>query len=70
MTTTPFPAIARRRITAGIGAALICGAAVPAAWAEDAYPSKPITVVVPQAAGGANDVIARVVAQRLSQQLG
>ncbi|WP_295379643.1 tripartite tricarboxylate transporter substrate binding protein [uncultured Pseudacidovorax sp.] len=70
MTTTPFPAIGRRRFTAGIGAALLCGVAVPAAWAEDAYPIKPITVVVPQAAGGANDVIARVVAQRLSQQLG
>lgn len=34
------------------------------------YPAKPITVIVPQAAGGANDTIARVVAQKLSEQLG
>jgi tripartite-type tricarboxylate transporter receptor subunit TctC len=34
------------------------------------YPAKPITVIVPQAAGGANDTIARVVAQKLSEQMG
>lgn len=40
------------------------------AVAQDSYPNKPITVIVPQAAGGANDVIARVIAQKLSEQLG
>jgi len=40
------------------------------AWAQDKYPSKPVTVVVPQAAGGANDAIARVIAQKLSEQMG
>lgn len=40
------------------------------ALAQDSYPSKPITVIVPQAAGGANDVIARVIAQKLSEQMG
>ncbi len=38
--------------------------------AEERFPSKPITLVVPQAAGGANDAIARVIGQKLSQQLG
>jgi tripartite-type tricarboxylate transporter receptor subunit TctC len=38
--------------------------------AQDKYPSKPVTVVVPQSAGGANDTIARVIAQKLSEQLG
>jgi tripartite-type tricarboxylate transporter receptor subunit TctC len=38
--------------------------------AAQKYPAKPITVIVPQAAGGANDTIARVVAQKLSEQLG
>lgn len=42
----------------------------PLARADDKYPSKPITLIVPQAAGGANDIIARVVATRLSEQLG
>ncbi|WP_370682501.1 tripartite tricarboxylate transporter substrate binding protein [Comamonas sp. GB3 AK4-5] len=38
--------------------------------AQNAWPTKPITFVVPQAPGGANDVIARAVAQGLGQTLG
>ena len=45
-------------------------AATGVALAQDKYPSKPVTVVVPQAAGGANDTIARVIAQKLTEQLG
>jgi len=45
-------------------------AATPA-LAQDRYPEgKPITLVVPQAAGGANDAIARVVGQKLGEVLG
>ena len=40
------------------------------AIAQDKFPNKPVTVVVPQAAGGANDAIARVIAQKLSEQMG
>ena len=40
------------------------------ALAQDKFPNKPVTVVVPQAAGGANDAIARVIAQKLSEQMG
>ncbi len=53
-----FPTLSRRIFTA----AVLCSAAFTAG-AQDKYPSKPITLVVPQAAGGANDAIARVVAQ-------
>ena len=45
-------------------------AATGLALAEEKYPSKPVTVIVPQAAGGANDAIARVIAQKLTEQLG
>jgi len=48
-----------------VGAAL---AAVPAA-AED-YPVRPVTLVVPYAAGGGNDAMARIVADKMSRTLG
>ena len=40
------------------------------AFAQDKYPSRPITLIVPQAAGGANDAIARVLAHKLAEQFG
>ncbi|HEX2543774.1 MAG TPA: tripartite tricarboxylate transporter substrate binding protein [Ramlibacter sp.] len=48
----------------------LTAAAWPAAHAQERYPSRPVTVIVPQAAGGANDAIARIVAQKLSEQMG
>lgn len=50
----------------------IGAAAIPAAqtaWAQ-AYPARPVRVIVPVAAGGANDVTARIVGQWLSEHLG
>jgi len=47
--------------------ALLCGAAGAVA-AE--YPVRPITLVVPYAAGGGNDVIARIVAEKMGASLG
>ena len=55
-----------------------CAAALPAvaqqAWAQkdwaQAYPARPVRVVVPVAAGGANDVTGRVIGQWLSEHLG
>jgi tripartite-type tricarboxylate transporter receptor subunit TctC len=47
--------------------ALLSGAA-PAA-AQQPYPSRPITLIVPYAAGGSVDVVARVVANALGQKL-
>ena len=39
-------------------------------WAQDKFPIRPVTLVVPQTAGGANDAIARVLAQKLTEQTG
>jgi tripartite-type tricarboxylate transporter receptor subunit TctC len=41
-----------------------------AARAQDAYPSRPIRVVVPFAAGGIIDVVARIISEPLSRRLG
>jgi tripartite-type tricarboxylate transporter receptor subunit TctC len=57
-------------MTLTLRAALIAAAlaaAAPAVAAE--YPPRPITLVVPYAAGGGNDVIARIVAERMSASL-
>lgn len=40
------------------------------ALAQDAYPSRPIKLVVPYAAGGPADMLARMVAERLQPRLG
>ena len=39
-------------------------------WAADKYPSKPITFVVPQGAGGMSDITARLLAERFKVELG
>jgi tripartite-type tricarboxylate transporter receptor subunit TctC len=58
----------RRVLLAALGAAgLLAGAA--SVQAADAWPGKPITLVVPFAAGGTTDILARVVGQKMSEAL-
>ena len=45
-------------------------AAAPPAWAADAYPARPVRLLVGFAPGGANDLVARVVAAKLGPRLG
>jgi tripartite-type tricarboxylate transporter receptor subunit TctC len=48
---------------------LAAAVALPAA-AQGDYPTRPVKIIVPYAPGGATDIIARVVAQRLGETLG
>ena len=58
-----------RFIPALVAGALIAIAASPAAHAQ-AYPSKPIRFVLPFPPGGGTDILGRILAQKLSEQVG
>ena len=59
----------RRALLAGSLAWLACMGG-QLAQAQTAYPSRPIVMVVPQSAGGTNDIVGRVVGQKLGEVLG
>lgn len=53
-----------------VAAAAVLTMALPGAASADDYPTKPVTLVVPFAAGGNNDVSARILARKLGELLG
>ncbi len=68
------PLHARRRRLLSTGLVLALGLAASSAWAQKAsgtadvpYPTKPVTLLVPQTAGGTNDFVARVLAAKLAE---
>jgi len=54
----------------GLLAAAAACALWPALAAAQAFPTKPITIIVPFAAGGTTDILARIIAQGLTAELG
>jgi len=56
-----------KRLLCGLGVSVICSGA---SLAADAYPTQPITLVNPYAAGGPADVLGRALARELEKQLG
>ncbi|MFM9922410.1 tripartite tricarboxylate transporter substrate binding protein [Variovorax sp. H27-G14] len=62
--------LSNRRALLCATAAVAALCAMPHAQAQNTYPNKPIRMVVPFAAGGATDVLARVLGQKMSAGLG
>ena len=60
-------ALARALIAGALGAA---GLSAGPALAQGEYPQRPVTIVVPWAPGGSSDAFGRVLAARLSTELG
>jgi tripartite-type tricarboxylate transporter receptor subunit TctC len=54
----------------GLVTVVALGFAAAPTWAQTDYPRRPITLVVPFAAGGPTDVIARIVGEHMSRTLG
>jgi tripartite-type tricarboxylate transporter receptor subunit TctC len=52
-----------------LAAATVSGLA-PSLFAQQAFPNKPIKIIVPFPAGGTTDIVARLMAQRMSESMG
>ncbi|MDP9968740.1 tripartite-type tricarboxylate transporter receptor subunit TctC [Variovorax paradoxus] len=62
--------MSRRGFSAAAGAGIALAALSPLANAQSAFPSKPIRIVVPFAAGGPTDLMARAIARNMAPSLG
>src|SRR5437870_7158868 len=73
MKTTIDSITVLRARRAGLRAKLALAAIIAlagSALAAEPYPDRPVTLIVPYAAGGSSDVLARLIGERLSKSLG
>jgi len=64
------PQLGHIRRACGLGAAALLLFVVAACGKEQAYPARPVNLIVPFPAGGSSDLIARVVSERAGRALG
>lgn len=70
-TSNTNPKLARRQALTTLSATVLMSCGILGnAYAQSDYPNKPVKLVVPYAPGGATDVIGRVLAKHLSDELG
>jgi tripartite-type tricarboxylate transporter receptor subunit TctC len=68
--SSTLPSGARRRVLAAAALLAVAWGGPGMAQAQDAWPNKPVRMVVPFPAGGSTDVVARLVGQRLAAMWG
>jgi tripartite-type tricarboxylate transporter receptor subunit TctC len=59
-----------RLVALTVLAALTTGGISASAWAQAAYPTRPIRIIVPFPAGGPSDVLARLIGDKMSADFG
>lgn len=63
-------AVRRRDLIRALAAGAFAAFFLPSALAQDAWPAKPIRIIVPYTAGGGVDTVARLLGDRFSKSLG
>lgn len=58
------------RVLVSIALLMVASATACGARAQEAYPSRPVKIIAPQAPGGGVDLVARIIADRLHTAMG
>jgi tripartite-type tricarboxylate transporter receptor subunit TctC len=59
-----------RRHMLCLAAVIVTALAPPGIGAVETYPNRPVRIIVPLAAGGSPDIVARIIGNRLAEQMG
>jgi tripartite-type tricarboxylate transporter receptor subunit TctC len=65
-----IPCSIRRRGIVAVAIAAVAGFSLSASISAQTFPAHPIKIVVPYPPGGTNDIVARLLAQKLQEQMG